>query len=97
LKFLTDHYPGFLVMQLESARSKNGEEISENFWKNIHRKFFEKWPTLVVPPDVLATFSGNVAEAEAGMKKYKEGVITLSIDDRNSKLTVHSENIHVVL
>jgi hypothetical protein len=84
-------------MQLESTRSHKGEEISENFWKNVYREFFEKWPTLMVPPEVLAAFSGNIAEAEAGMKKYKEEVITVPIHDRNFKLTVHSENIHVVL
>ena len=95
LKFLTDHYPGFVAMQLKSGNSHNREELSENFWKNIYREFFEKWPNIVVPPDVSAAFPGD--KAKARMKEYKEEVITVFIHNKNFKLTVHSEDIFMVL
>jgi hypothetical protein len=84
-------------MQIESEKSRNGEEISENFWKNVYREFFEKWPTVVVPSNVLAAFSGDNAEAGARMKEYIQGVIAAFIHDREFRLTVHVENLFVVL
>jgi hypothetical protein len=85
-------------MQIESAKPGNeGSQVSENFWKNIYREFFEKWPTIVVPPDVLALFSGDKAEAEARMKEHKQAVIITFIHDGKFRLTVHSGNLWVVL
>jgi hypothetical protein len=74
-KFLVDQYMAFLALQHGTdSQSEADEKASADFWTNLYREFFKKWPNIMVPTDVLALFSNNLEKAKAAMKKDKEDV-----------------------
>lgn len=88
-------------MRHEADASRNvavGDALSKNFWKNMNREWFGAWPTVIVPPDVLAAFSGDVVTATAAMKSDKEAVCIKSNQIKDLRLTdTQSESKVLVL